>query len=220
MLTIGLYAQQLQSDVHELPQPGERILGSVERRINNLDWPVVIRNMTITAYETYPNEGQLLLRGMRNTPWDSWGWMTCTALVVTATPDPAIQNPNSSNDSASNPSASGDFHKALEDALDRALADIPSRSRIGLGHITTRDRTIRRALSETIEDILLDHNMRIVDRSEQHVVIEELGEDSELLANFRHADYVLTVRMDDSSIRVRLLNVRNGEVAGMATERF
>jgi hypothetical protein len=211
MLAVGLYAQQTEQDVQMPPQSGERVLGSIRVPVNNRAWSSYLPALTNQAYHAFPNQGELLVRGVYFE--NSVG----IGLVVTTTPDPAVQISSSNNGSASNSSANGDMHKALEDALDRALADIPSRSRIGLGHITTRDRTIRRALSETIEDILLDHNMRIVDRSEQHVVIEELGEDSELLANFRHADYVLTVRMDDSSIRVRLLNVRNGEVAGMAT---
>jgi hypothetical protein len=52
------------------------------------------------------------------------------------------------------------------------------------------------------------------------VVIEEIGEDSELIAGFLDVDFVLTVRQDDESIRIRILNVRNSELAGTATEWF
>jgi hypothetical protein len=74
-------------------------------------------------------------------------------------------------------------------------------------------------VTETIEDILLDHNMRVMDRSEQHVVMEEIGI-SELRANFSDVDFVLTFRQDEESIRIRILSVKNGELVGMATERF
>jgi hypothetical protein len=203
------YAVQAYEDTQRPPQSGERVLGSLVYTsvwFVSSDWPVNFRLIIDRAYHEFPSSGTLLLRG------HSYCEVTRTNsfLVVSAAP----------SSSASAMSSHSSMDVALENAIDRALADIPSRSRIGIGHITTRDRTQRRSLTEAIEDILLDHNMRVVDRSEQHVVLEEIGEDSELLANFRHADYVLTVRMDDSSLRVRLINVRNGELAGMATERF
>jgi hypothetical protein len=243
VLISELIALQTFDEVSKPIQPGEVRIGRVRVPGGQVQIDEAISIATETAYRLFPHRGDLLLRGFY---FDQEADVGIYLIVTVAPPSQSVSsetvifetNANSSEDicvaieNAINcdsvdvppplppaPSRSGvDF--TLENAINRVLADIPSRSRIGIGHITTSDRSQRRRLADVIEDILLDYNMRVVDRSERHVVIEEIGEHSELVADFRHADYVLTVRQNDESIRVRIINVRNGEVAGIATERF
>jgi hypothetical protein len=136
---------------------------------------------------------------------------------------PAVQSV-----SPASPPARG-MNDAVQRAINRAMRDVPSRSRVALVEVQAMDGSMRNRIQDIIEEALLDQNFRVVDRSE----LERIRAEQDLqtggdfderqavsIGRFAGANYILTARVDREQVRIRLLNVTSGEVEGIATEEF
>jgi len=112
---------------------------------------------------------------------------------------------------------------ALERAVAVAFRDVPQRSRIAITEVNAVDRNTRDDTFDLMEDILDENGFRVVDRITLDSIRDELDlSDSEgfnqnqraTFGRLTGASYIVTVRVRESQVRVRVVSVNTGEVTG------
>ena len=116
---------------------------------------------------------------------------------------------------------------ALERAVAVAFRDVPQRSRVAITEVNAVDRNTRDDTFDLMEDILDENGFRVVDRITLDSIRDELDlSDSEgfnqnqraTFGRLTGASYIVTVRVRESQVRVRVVSVNTGEVTGNTQE--
>jgi len=121
----------------------------------------------------------------------------------------------------------------IENAMGQALSNIPARTRLATVFIASSNRNLSNTIIEDIEYYKVRNGYRVVNRSQLEDIREELGflqtnevDDRTAIAIGREAeaDFIITGRVEaegnNNRIRLRVLNVQSGEVAGVANVIF
>ena len=95
--------------------------------------------------------------------------------------------------------------------------------------MTALNQSTKNRIIDEIEDALLATKYRVVTRGELAIIRTEQnlqlsGEVDENTAveigRFAGANYIITARVDETQVRIRVLNVQTGELVGSATEAY
>jgi hypothetical protein len=201
------------------PRPGELVIGSViDNHERHPNYEAAYNCMLFIALKKYENEytdidiRSLVAERVVNPK---------TAIVIGKKKVVSAREASQAIDES--------IFKTLETVMNKALNGVPDKSRVAVVDVISHNRSIKNTIEDFVEEILLEKGFRPVDRKDLDKAREEQalqynGEFDEKtwseIGKFAGAAYVLTVRSDENSIRVRVLNTTTGEVAGNATQRF
>ena len=116
----------------------------------------------------------------------------------------------------------------IETGVKRAIQNVPVDSRI-LIEVTASATATKNKIIDEIEDVLLEKKYRVVTRGELDIIRKEqnlqisgdVDEDTAVeIGRFAGASYIMTVRVEYSQVRIRILNVQTSELIGSASESY
>jgi hypothetical protein len=119
------------------------------------------------------------------------------------------------------------FRTAVTNATAKAMVDISKNTVVLISNIETDNETSKQQVYDTLETELLNIGYRIIDRNEINRIQKE--QDMQLsnefdentavqIGNIVGANYFITARVSNGSIRLRVIDVISGEVVKSVSE--
>lgn len=214
------YAQldQVYVDALNAPKANEMVIGtlsniSVNSNCSTLigDWYKVLLDI---AKKRYPNQN-IELRNMnlgRKDPgwlYGYWGPAECSIVRRIGREE--------------------QFYLSLSQAINKSLGNVRQGSRLAIDEVSVPYTMDRNAFKDQIIDMLLDKGYKVVAKEYLEKLYQEQQDQQSGIYNdrtivqennFSAVGYFLNIKLTESSVRVRVVNVSTGEYEGNATVNF